>query len=178
MPGVSPSASADIKTKKGPHRCGPSCFSGGAGDLTRHQHPNRFQSQRSLVEHRQTLLALFAQGNQFAVTYGRVDCLQRGQARQFFVGIGRQATLRLGNALGVTREDFLFAGVDPWRQLITLGLDELVGAGTRYAFQLIVQGFERHPAPTGRCHWHRAGSAGRPAAGNGPVAASAAQPLR
>ncbi|MNF91178.1 hypothetical protein D3C84_737710 [compost metagenome] len=90
------------------------------------------------------MLALFAQGNQFAVAHGRVDRLQRGQARQFFVGIGGQATLRLGDTFSVARQDLRFTGVDPWRQLVTLGLDELVGAGTWHAFKLVVQGFERH----------------------------------
>jgi hypothetical protein len=92
------------------------------GGLTRHQHPNRFQPQRGFIQHRQTLLALFAQGNQFAVANGRVDRLQCGQTCQLFVGIGRQTTLRFGNPFGVTREDLLFAGVDPWRQLIALSL--------------------------------------------------------
>ncbi|MNL52521.1 hypothetical protein D3C87_1757060 [compost metagenome] len=85
---------------------------------------------------------MFAQGNQFAVTNGRVDRLQGGQARQFFVGVGGQATLRLCHTLGVAREDLVFAGIDPWCQLIALSLDELVGASARNAFQLIVQGFE------------------------------------
>ncbi|MNT81395.1 hypothetical protein D3C72_2209880 [compost metagenome] len=87
---------------------------------------------------------MFAQGNQFAVAYSRVDGLQRGQARQFFIGVGGQTTLRLSHTFGVTRVDLVFAGVDPWCQLIALSLDELVGAGARHAFQLIVQGLERH----------------------------------
>ena len=68
------------------------------------------------------MLALLAQGNQFAVAHGRVDRLQGGQARQFFIGIRRQATFGFGHAFGVTWGDLLFAGVDAWCELVALRL--------------------------------------------------------
>ena len=44
----------------------------------------------------------------------------------------------------MTRRNFGFTGVDLWRELVALGLHELVGAGTWHAFELFIQGFERH----------------------------------
>src|SRR5471032_2293711 len=96
--------------------------------LAGHQHPNRFQAQRCFVEHGQALLALLAQGDEFAVAYRWVDGLQRGQTCQLFFGIGSQTTLCFGHAFGVFRRDPGFTGVDLRVEHVTLGLDELVGA--------------------------------------------------
>ena len=54
------------------------------------------------------------------------------------------AALGFGHALGVTWRNLRFTGVDLRRQLVTLGLNEFVGAGAGYAFQLFVQGVEGH----------------------------------
>lgn len=113
---------------------------------TRDQHPNRLKAQRGFFKHRQTLFALSAQGDQFAVTHGRVDRLQGGQTGQLFFGVGCQTALCFCHAFSVLRRDFLLACVDPRGQLITLRLDELVGAGAGHTFKLIVQGIERDTA--------------------------------
>nr|GFA26240.1 hypothetical protein [Tanacetum cinerariifolium] len=74
----------------------------------------------------------------------RVDGLQCRQARQFFVRVGGEAALRLGYAFGVLGRDLAFGGIDLRIEHIALGLNELVGAGPRHAFELVIQGSERH----------------------------------
>ncbi len=112
--------------------------------LASHQHANGFQAQGGFIQHRQAIFALLAQGVDFAVTYARVDRLQRYQARQLLVSLGCQAALGFGHALNVGWQNLLFAATDTLGQHIALGLDELVGAGARYALELVVQGFEGH----------------------------------
>ncbi len=54
--------------------------------------------------------------------------------------------MRLSHTLGVARSYFGFTGIDARGQLVTLGLNKLVGAGLGHAFELVVERLERHSA--------------------------------
>ncbi len=142
------------------------------------QYTNCFKAQGGFFKHGQALFALLAQGNQFAVTHARVNRLQSSQACQFFFRVGGQAALCFGHTFCVAWRNLGFTGVDLRREVVTLRLNRTCWRWREARFPAVRSGFRKLPVMTGRCRWHRAGSAGRQAAGNGPIAAPAGQPLR